>query len=88
MSMSRRCDVTKAVDQQWYMVLGNFEHAHDLEDCTVFGPYATQELCEKELDFHSNPGSMNIDESGTRPVPPNVTEPTKKRRHRISFPRW
>jgi hypothetical protein len=69
------------------MLLGDKEYAHDIDECTFYGPYETQELCEKELDYHSNPGSMSIDDSGKCSVPPNVTEPTAKRRQRISY-RW
>jgi hypothetical protein len=27
MSMQRRCDIWKANDQKWYMILGDFEYA-------------------------------------------------------------
>ena len=77
MSCSRRCNVTKASDGKWYLTLGNFEHAHDDEDCTVYGPFASQESLEKGLDRHSNPGGMWLDDSGTE-APPKVTvRPTR-----------
>lgn len=77
--MSRRCDIFKAVDNQWYVLLGNFEHAHELEDCTCYGPFTDQPAADAELEFHSNPGSMWVDANGTRPVPKKVSPPTRKR---------
>ncbi len=77
MSMSRRCDFFKAVDQKWYVRLGNFEYAHDIEDCTVFGPFETEQAANGELKYHSNPGGSSTDSSGTAPVPKNVTRPSR-----------
>ena len=69
MSMSRRCDIWLATDKQWYMVLGNKEYAYDDHDCTAYGPFPTEEAVRKELDRHSNPGSLNRDVSGRLPPP-------------------
>jgi len=66
MSCSRRCEIVKAKDQKWYLVLGKFEYAHNMSDCTVYGPFASEEKAEAELDNHSNPGCISTDDSGTR----------------------
>lgn len=75
MSCSRRCDFTLCVDQQWYLTLGNFEYAEDDEDCTTYGPFATEEATERYLRKFSNPGGICTDDSGTAPVPTNVRRP-------------
>ena len=69
MSTSRRCDIYKAKDGKWYMFLGNYEYAWDIEDCTAYGPFADEEAAIKELDNHSNPGGWVTDKSGTREAP-------------------
>lgn len=66
MSCSRRCEIVKAKDSRWYLVLGKFEYTYDMNDCTVYGPFATQEKAEAELDNYSNPGAISYDDSGTR----------------------
>lgn len=68
MSQSRHCEIYKAVNQQWYLELGDFEHAEQY-DSTTYGPFDSYESAYKELDNHSNPGSISTDESGTMPVP-------------------
>jgi len=75
MSLSRRCDIWLATDKQWYMVLGNKEYAYDDHECTTYGPFATEEDVEKELDRHSNPGGSTTDRSGRIPPP---TQPKSK----------
>lgn len=83
MSMSRRCDIWLATDKKWYMRLGNFEYAYDDWECTVYGPFDTEEALEKELDRHSNPGGSFTDRSGR--IPPPVIESKsvmKRRKHR------
>lgn len=76
MSQQRRCDFTKAVDQQWYMTLGDFEHAYEDHDSTVYGPFPTHERAEQyRQDNFRNPGGSVIDASGTAPVPPHPTRP-------------
>lgn len=84
MSQQRHCAVFKAQDGQWYLELGNFEHAHEREDCTVYGPFSCCRSAEDELDHHSNPGSMWTDDSGQRPVPEKVTRPTRRAVSRIN----
>ena len=68
MSQSRHCEIYKAVNQKWYLELGDFEYA-DHVDSTTYGPFDTFEAANKELDNHSNPGCMSRDDSGTQPVP-------------------
>lgn len=79
MSCSRRCDVWKATDGKWYMLLGKFEYAED-EDCDSFGPFSSEEATHKyRQDNHSNPGAYNMDDSGTRPPPEKITQPRRVR---------
>ena len=68
MSQSRHCEIYKAVNQKWYLELGDFEYA-DHADSTTYGPFESYESAYKELDNHSNPGSLCTDESGKQPVP-------------------
>lgn len=79
MSTSRHCQFFKATDDQWYLELGDFEYAYDRADCTIYGPFKSEEDAHKELHNHSNPGAYSIDDSGKRPVPPNVTQPLEQR---------
>ena len=73
MSMQRRCDIFKATDGKWYILLGNFEYAHEEKDCTYYGSFPTYDAAWKELeDHHSNPGGADMDDSGTR-LPPKET---------------
>lgn len=76
MSVQRRCDYTLASDGQWYLTLGDFEHAHDDRDRTVYGPFNSKEALDKwRCANHSNPGGMNTYEDDTMPVPKNVVSP-------------
>lgn len=73
MSLSRKCQIFKATDNQFYMQLGNFEYAEDPQDCTTYGPTKTADEMEKFLfDNFSNPGSISFDDSGTIPTPKNA----------------
>lgn len=69
MSMQRECDIWKASDGRWYMELGDFEYAEEPEDCTIYGPFNTEQQVMVELSQHSNPGGYSLDDSGTRPPP-------------------
>jgi hypothetical protein len=69
MSQARLCDIFKATDQKWYMLLGDREYAYDQDECTLYGPFNSEEAVHKELNNHSNPGGMSVDNTGTRPVP-------------------
>lgn len=80
MSMSRRCDIFKATDEKWYMILGDIEYAEEIEDCTTYGPFSSQEAVLAELDNnHSNPGSFNCDSSGKATPPINPKTITRRR---------
>ena len=81
MSVSRKCFIGKAIDEKWYMQLGNFEHAYYKEDCTFYGPFNSQEEAEEELKNHSNPGSIRVDDSGTLDVPPNPVNTSTLKKH-------
>ena len=80
MSQVRRCDIWKAGDEKYYMLLGDHEYAEDRCDCTAYGPFESKEATVGELEFHSNPGGWNTDESGTKPPPEKPQPPTLKRR--------
>lgn len=74
MSTMRRCDFYLATDGKWYMMLGNHEYAYDDCVCTTYGPFPTQDVADEYLtDNFSNPGSCEIDRSGTV-APPKKTE--------------
>jgi hypothetical protein len=80
MSMQRRCDVWKATDGQWYMLLGKFEHAEEEGDCDTFGPFSSEEAVLSYLrKSHSNPGGYSGDDSGTQPPPKKITTPRRVR---------
>lgn len=79
MSMSRRCDIWKATDGKWYMVLGMKEYAYDSEDCVVYGPFSSEEKVMSKLDQYSNPGAMDFDDSGT------VRPPDREKDHYWNF---
>ena len=66
--MQRRCDIFKATDDQWYVLLGNFEYAEETEECTCYGPFVSQAAAEGELEYHSNPGGYSTNPHGKRPV--------------------
>lgn len=80
MSQQRRCDVTKCNDGKWYMVLGNHEYAEEDHDCTTYGPFASEDAVDAELENHSNPGGQTVDDSGTAdpPDPATLTKPTQR----------
>lgn len=88
MSCQRRCDIWKATDGQWYMLLGKFEHAEEEEDCEAFGPFSSEEKAEGELENHSNPGGFSTDDSGTRPPPANPRRSGRTRGGFSSMRRW
>lgn len=71
MSCMRRCDIWKATDGKFYLLLGNFEHANDDEDCTAYGPFADEEQAFQRAcnTGPGNPGGSDTDESGTQPPP-------------------
>ena len=85
MSTQRRCDFFKAVNGLWYVRLGNFEHAWDAEDCTIYGGFTSEETAyEYVSNHHSNPGGSWTDPSGQAPVPSNAKRPNTG--HSWSYP--
>ena len=77
MSTMRECSIFKAKDGRWYMLLGNFEYAFDPSDCTMYGPFASEEDAIKELDYHSNPGGYSVDDSGVATPPKLPRAPSR-----------
>jgi hypothetical protein len=61
------------------MILGDFEYAEEDCDCTTYGPFASRDAVEDELDNHSNPGGSWEDDSGDRPPPKNPRRPQRRR---------
>lgn len=68
MSCSRHCCIYKASNNKWYLELGDFEYAK-YEDSTTYGPFENSEKAEEELENHSNPGALNIDDNGKNEPP-------------------
>jgi hypothetical protein len=77
MSMQRDCGIFKAVNNKWYLELGNREYS-SWDDCTIYGPFESEEGANQELRKHSNPGSVSDDPSGTRKVPTKVVPPRRQ----------
>ncbi len=87
MSMQRRCDIFKATDNQWYVLLGNFEYAEETHECTCYGPFACEEKAVDELEHHSNPGGYSTYPLGKRPVP-TAEDCTLKPPTKSLYSRW
>ena len=69
MSMQRRCDIMRCTDLKWYMILGDFEHAEEIADCSIYGPFETKQQVWKELENHVNPGGASTDDTCTLAPP-------------------
>jgi len=68
-SMSRWCMFYKAKNGDWYMELAPNEYG-DQRDATTYGPFSSMDEADEYLSRNfSNPGSMHVDSSGTKPVP-------------------
>jgi hypothetical protein len=87
-SVSRYCAIWKASNNGWYLDLANKEHG-DYEDATTYGYFRDEREAERFLDDNfSNPGGVDVDESGKEPPPkksPNgdrVVDPASFRRQR------
>ena len=67
MSMERRCDIWKATDGQWYIILGQWEYSYDDHECACHGPFESEKALEDwRFQFGGpNPGGGNWDDSGT-----------------------
>lgn len=79
MSACRRCDIWKATDGQYYVTVGNFEHAHDEDDCSTYGPFDDSEAAFEYArnTGPGNPGGCCTDDSGTQPPPASFTRPRR-----------
>lgn len=78
MGMRRRCDITLANDQKWYLTLGDFEDAYDDYDCTIWGPFNTEEELERHRLRFPNPGGSTFDDSGTEEPPEGAIKPGQR----------
>jgi tRNA nucleotidyltransferase/poly(A) polymerase len=67
-SVSRYCEIWKASNDKWYLNLAPDEHG-EYDDADTYGPFSSESAAEKYLDKFSNPGAMDVDDSGTRPPP-------------------
>jgi hypothetical protein len=77
MSQSRKCEFVLASNKKWYVILGNFEYAYDEQDCTVYGPFATEEKADEYVSENfANPGSSSTDDSGERIITKAVSPRT------------
>lgn len=65
MSMQRRCEIIRATDNKWYVILGCWEYANDKRDCSVHGGFLSEERAIQEIDKFPNPGGWHCDNSGT-----------------------
>lgn len=78
MSVLRRCDFFKAVDGNWYMILGDFEYSYNDYQCSTYGPFASQEDVDNYLRYNfSNPGGACVDHSGAKAVPKDAINPLR-----------
>jgi hypothetical protein len=71
----RKCEIWKATDGQWYMLLGKWQNAIDKSDCDSFGPFSSSKETQEYLRYYysecrnADPGGFFEDDSGTRPPP-------------------
>ncbi|WP_415912248.1 hypothetical protein [Neptuniibacter sp. QD37_11] len=76
MSMRRRCSFWLATDEQWYVLLGNFEDAYEEDECTPYGPFGSLAEAEKNIRTNfSNPGGSDVDDSGSEAPPKDPEMP-------------
>lgn len=76
MSQSRTCLHFLASDGRWYLMLGDYEHAYEEDECSMYGPFKNEdELLTYRRYFFSNPGCQETDDSGTRPPPKDCINP-------------
>lgn len=86
MSVSRRCDIWKANNSSWYVLLGDFEYADEERDCTAYGPFDSADEAESYVsDNFSNPGGQLVDDSGVDNPPENPTSPEGRSSYRRRF---
>jgi hypothetical protein len=69
---------------KWYLDLTHDEYDYEPENATTYGPFFDEEAAEDYLDDNfSNPGSLDVDDRGTRRPPkrsPNGSPVQKPRR--------
>ena len=58
----------QAKNGKWYLDLAPNEYG-EWQDADTYGPFPSEKAADKYLDRFSNPGSLDIDDSGDRPVP-------------------
>jgi hypothetical protein len=56
MSWTRRCDIFRATDDKWYLILGNHEYSEDDKDCSCYGPFEDEDAAQDELFKRGSPG--------------------------------
>jgi len=66
------------------MILGDKEYAEEIQDCTTYGRFTSEEETLNYLDkYHSNPGAYETDDSGKRPPPTTFVTSRAKARCKI-----
>jgi hypothetical protein len=69
MSLERYCGFFKAKNDMWYMNLASEEY-EGYEKAYTYGPFNSMEEANEYLSRRfCNPGSLDLDESGTQDVP-------------------
>ena len=91
-SMQRYAGIYLATDKEWYLDLASNEYG-DHYDATTYGPFYDEQTAEDYVkDNFSNPGGLDVDDSGTQPPPtrsPNgdpVQKPQSSMEQRFSRP--
>jgi len=83
-SVSRFAEIWLAKNGKWYLDLTHDEYDYEPENATTYGPFFDEDAAERYLfDNFSNPGALDVDDRGTRPVPrrsPNGSPVQKPRR--------
>ena len=85
-SQVRHCGIWKDSDGHWYLDLAAREYG-EYEDADTYGPFSSEAQAEKYLDGFSNPGGLDVDDSGTKP-PPTKSPNGGRVRRPGSTPRW
>lgn len=88
MSMSRHCEIYKASDNQWYLELAEEEYGES-DDADCYGPFESEQAADKYLsDGFSNPGGLDIDDSGRRKPPTKAPNGSSVQRPRSRNSVW
>lgn len=68
-SLSRYCEIYKTINGTWYIDLASDEYG-ERQDANTYGPFASEDQADSWISStFSNPGCLNVDDSGTLPVP-------------------